>query len=45
VKNSEELREYINEFRNVFSDFVKISDVSAILREVTGYKLPRGVFE
>ena len=45
VKNSEELREYINEFRNIFSDAVKISDVSAILREITGYKLPRGVFE
>ena len=45
VKNSEELREYVNEFRNIFSDFVKISDVSAILSEVTGYKLPKGVFE
>ena len=45
VKNSEELRECINEFRNIFSDFVKISDVSIILREVTGYKLPKGVFE
>ena len=45
VKDSEELREYINEFRASFCDFVKISDASAILKEVTGYKLPRGVFE
>ncbi len=45
VKDSEELREYINEFRAFFSDFVKISDASAILKEVTGYKLPKGVFE
>lgn len=45
VKDSEELREYINEFRASFSDFIKISDTSAILKEVTGYKLPKGVFE
>lgn len=45
VKDSEELREYINEFRAYFSDFVKISDASAILKEVTGYKLPKKVFE
>ena len=45
VQNSEELREYINEFRTSFSEFIKISDISIILREVTGYKLPKGVFE
>ena len=45
VKDSEELREYINGFRASFSDFVKISDASTILKEVTGYKLPKGVFE
>ncbi len=45
VKDSEELREYINEFRTSFSDFIKISDASAILKEVSGYKLPKGVFE
>ncbi len=45
VKNSEELREYINEFRNVFSSTVKIFAVSAILREVTGYRLPKEIFE
>ena len=45
VKDSEELREYLNEFRTVFSDVVKITDVSIILREVTGYKLPKGIFE
>lgn len=45
VKDTEELREYINEFRAYFSDFIKISDASAILKEVTGYKLPKMVFE
>ena len=45
VKDSEELRDYINEFRASFSDFIKISDASAILKEVTGYKLPKRVFE
>lgn len=44
VKDTEELREYINEFRTSFSDLVKISDASAILKEVTGYKLPKGIF-
>lgn len=45
VKDSEQLREYINKFRASFSNFVKISDASAILKEVTGYKLPKSVFE
>ena len=45
VRDSEELREYINKFRASFSDYVKISDASAILKEVTGYKLPKGIFE
>jgi len=45
VKNSEELRKFINNFREVFSDFIKISDVSIILSEETDYKLPRGIFE
>ena len=45
VKNSEELRKFINDFRNKFSDIAKISDVFITLEEVTGYKLPKGVFE
>lgn len=45
VRNSEELRGFINSFREIFSDFIKISDVSIILSEETGYKLPKGVFE
>ncbi len=42
--NSEELREFINEFRREFSDYVKISDVFITLEETSGYKLPKGVF-
>ena len=45
VRNSEELRVFINDFRKTFFNFVKISDVSIILSEETGYKLPKGVFE
>ena len=45
ARNSEELREFINDFRKVFSDFVKISDVFINLDETTVYKLPKGVFD
>jgi Lrp/AsnC family leucine-responsive transcriptional regulator len=45
VKNSGELREVINDFRNKFSDTAKIADVFIVLEEATGYKLPKGVFE
>ena len=45
VKNSKELREFINDFRKQFSDIAKISDVFLTLEETTGYKLPEGVFE
>ena len=45
LKNSEELREFINEFRKEFSDFVKISDVFITLEETSGYKLQKGVFQ
>ena len=45
VRNSGELREFIKNFREIFSDFVKISDVAIILSEEASYKLPRGVFE
>lgn len=45
VKNSNELRDFINEFRKKFSDITKISDVFLTLEETSGYKLPKGVFE
>ena len=45
VRNSEELRKFIKNFRETFSDFIKISDVSIILSEETSYKLPQGVFD
>ena len=44
LRNSEELREFINEFRAKFSDSIKISDVFITLEETSGYKLPKGVF-
>ena len=45
VQNSNELREFINEYRKKFSDVSKISDVFLTLEETTGYKIPSGVFE
>ncbi|MBS3155905.1 hypothetical protein J4413_01575 [Candidatus Woesearchaeota archaeon] len=45
VKNSNELRIFINELRKNFSEGIKINDVYLILEEVTGYKLPEGAFK
>ncbi len=45
VQNSNELREFINEYRKKFSGVSKISDVFLTLEETTGYKMPEGVFE
>lgn len=45
VQNSDELRDFINEYRREFSDVSKISDVFLTLEETTGYKMPEGVFE
>jgi len=45
VKNSNELRDFINEFRTKFYDSIKISDVFLVLGEISGFKLPQGVFE
>ncbi len=45
VKNSIELRDFINELRKKFSDTTKISDVFLVLEETSGYKLPKGIFE
>ena len=44
VKDSNELRNFINELRTAFSEEIKINDVFLILEEVTGYKLPEGIF-
>ena len=45
VKNSSEVRDFINEFRTKFFDIMKIHDVFLVLGEVSGFKLPQGVFE
>ena len=45
VQNSNELRDFINEYRKKFSEVSKISDVFLTLEEATGYKMPTGVFE
>ena len=45
VQNSNELREFINEYRKKFSEVSKISDVFLTLEEATGYKMPSEVFE
>jgi len=44
VQNSNELREFINEYRKKFSEVSKVSDVFLTLEETTGYKMPSGVF-
>jgi len=45
VQNSNELREFINEYRKKFADISKISDVFLVLEETTGYKIPSGIFD
>ena len=45
AQKSNELREFINEYRKKFSEVSKISDVFLTLEEATGYKMPSGVFE
>lgn len=45
VKNSNELRVFINELRANFPKEIKINDVYLILEEATGYKLPGGIFK
>ncbi|MFH1290590.1 MAG: Lrp/AsnC family transcriptional regulator [Nanoarchaeota archaeon] len=45
VKDSNELRDFINDFRTKFYHLLKISDVFLVLGEIVGYKLPGGVFE
>lgn len=45
VKNSMELRDFINELRTKFPDELKIVDVFITLDEIKGYQLPDGVFQ
>ena len=45
IQNSNDLREFINEYRKKFSDVSKISDVFLVLEERTGYKMPEGIFD
>ncbi len=45
AKDSNELREFINEFRTKFPEEVKIYDISLVLEETSSYKLPEGIFK
>jgi Lrp/AsnC family leucine-responsive transcriptional regulator len=45
VKNSSELRDFINELRNNFYGEIKIYDIFLVLEEVSSQKLPLIVFE
>jgi Lrp/AsnC family transcriptional regulator, leucine-responsive regulatory protein len=44
VRNSRELREFINEFRAAFFDVFKIIDAFLVLEETSWFRLPEGVF-
>jgi len=44
VRDSKEVREFINDLRSKFSDIIKITDVFLVLEEVSGYSLPEGIF-
>ncbi len=45
VKNSSELRDFINDLRSKFYDEIKIYDTFLILEETSSYKLPKIIFE
>jgi Lrp/AsnC family leucine-responsive transcriptional regulator len=45
VKNSNELRDFINDFRKNFAKTAKISNIFINFEETVSYKLPQGVFE
>jgi Lrp/AsnC family leucine-responsive transcriptional regulator len=45
VKDSLELREFINELRDKFSDIIKINDFFLLLEEISDNSLPKIVFE
>ncbi|MBD3252470.1 winged helix-turn-helix transcriptional regulator [Candidatus Pacearchaeota archaeon] len=45
VKNSNEIRDFINEFRSVFSKEIRITDVFIVLDQLTMYELPKGILD
>lgn len=45
VRNSDELRNYMNEIKRVFHGQIQIKNSSLILTEATSLKLPKAVFE
>jgi hypothetical protein len=45
IRDSQELRQFINDIRANFPDELKIIDVFITLDEVKGYHLPTGVFK
>lgn len=45
IKDSSELREFINQLRNKFSNEVKIYDMFVVLEEVSSQKLPEVIFK
>ncbi len=45
IKNSGELREFINELRNKFYEDIEIIDTFLVLEESSSHKLPRSVFQ
>ncbi len=44
VKDSNEFRDFINDFRSNFPKEIKITDIFLTLDQLTAYKLPKGVF-
>ncbi len=44
IKNSEELREFINELRTEFYEELKIQNIFLVLEEISSYKLPPIIF-
>jgi Lrp/AsnC family leucine-responsive transcriptional regulator len=44
VRNSDELREFVNEVRNEFSPDIQITNTFVVLREETSHRLPTIVF-
>ncbi len=45
IKNSGELRGFINELRSKFYEDIEIIDTFLVLEEISSHKLPRAVFE
>ena len=45
VRDSSELREFINEFRTIFHDAARIEDTFLVLKEVSSHRLPSIIFK